>query len=358
MRRFATGVIASLAFCCATTHGAPASAQSGAVAAMERLGITLPATVSENAAVRAPLDELAREACDRQAIASLGAALRKTGYRRQGAVALVKFSDLCKGDPPSLRTAINILLDLSDYAETVRVATELIKLEPLGDNGFFLRAVGHERGGDFKKAIDDYATALELFPNKQTISSIGYTGLARSHEKLGQFCDAALAIEAWVAANPTRNDTANAQAMIAGNVSKGKCASGDKMDDVFPVSRQGNVVMIDVTVNGSKGRFILDTGATWVSMTRSFAGKAKVDIEEDSTMKLHTANGITDGKRGKAKLIQLKTVKASDVPLVVQADAKGTYGPGIDGLLGMSFLSRFNVTIAKDHIRIASRASR
>jgi predicted aspartyl protease len=56
--------------------------------------------------------------------------------------------------------------------------------------------------------------------------------------------------------------------------------------------------------------------------------------------------------------VQLKTVKASDVPLIVQKDQKGNYGEGIDGLLGMSFLSRFNVTITRDKIRVQSRSGR
>ena len=323
-----------------------------------RLGIVLPAGVAEQAEIKKPLDELGREACDREAIANLGAALKKAGYRRQAAVGLATFSEACSGDAKSLRTSSNILLDLSDYKESARIAGELIKLEPLADNGYFLRAVAHERGGNFKGAIDDYATALELYADNRTISSTGYLGLARSQEKLGQHCDAAFTIESWVAINPARNETTQARTMIAGNLAKGKCASAGKMEDTFPVSREGNVVVIAATVNGIKGRFVLDTGATWVSIRRSFADKAKVEIEEGSALKLHTAGGISDGRRGRARTVQLKTVKAADVPVIVQTDDKGAYGDGIDGLLGMSFLSRFNVATSRDRIRISSRTGR
>jgi clan AA aspartic protease (TIGR02281 family) len=325
---------------------------------LTRLGMSLPRNVAETAAVRAPLEELDREPCDRQAAVTLGQALRRSGYRREGAKGLVAFSEHCKGDAPSLRTAVNIYLDISDYKEMARIAGELIKLEPLQDNGYFLRAVAQERGGDYKRAIDEYTTALELFANKANISNASYMGLARSHDKLGNFCDSALAIEAWVAANPARNDTSQARTMIADYVSKGKCHSTDKMDDTFPVQRRGNVVLMDATINGVKGRFIFDTGATYVSVKRSFATKAKIEIDEDSIVKLSTANGITEGKRGRAKTVQLKTVRSSDVPLVVQNDQKGTYGDDIDGLLGMSFLSRFNVAISRDTVRITSRQGR
>jgi len=43
------------------------------------------------------------------------------------------------------------------------------------------------------------------------------------------------------------------------------------------------------------------------------------------------------------------------VPIVVQDDAKGSYGEGVDGLLGMSFLSRFKVTVDARAVRISGR---
>jgi hypothetical protein len=44
-----------------------------------------------------------------------------------------------------------------------------------------------------------------------------------------------------------------------------------------------------------------------------------------------------------------------NVPIVVQADAKGAYGEGIDGLLGMSILSRFKLTMDSRAVRISAR---
>lgn len=358
MRQFPIAIALALLFLC---HSAiaqsptPRFSADGLTATMERLGVTVPRAVAEQPSVRAPLEELGREPCDRTAIINLGTALRKTGYRREGAVALVKASSLCNGHTDALRLAINIYLDISEYAATANTATELIALEPLGDNGYFLRAVGHERGGQFKKAADDYTSAIALFADKQRIASVGYVGLARSYDKLGQFCDAAFAIESFIAANPARNDTAPTRTLINDYSAKGSCANTDKMDDTFPAGQAGNVVVMAVTVNGVKGRFIFDTGASFVALKRSFAEKAKVEIDESSAVKLSTANGIADGVRGRAKSIQLKTVKASDVQLVIQKDAKGTYGDDIDGLLGMSFLGRFNLAISKDKIRVSSR---
>ena len=326
------------------------------VATLERLSLNIPMNVYGRDPIRRHLGELARESCDQQAIADLGKALENAGYRREAVTALVSFSKSCGGHTRSLRTAANILLTLSDYETTVTIASKLIDLEPFHDNGYYLRAVAHERGGSPQKAIDDYTTAIELFGNKQNIASVSYHGIARGYEKLGQLCDAAAAIEAWVSINPARNDTSQTRAIIATYLSKAECgAATATREEVFAVSRPNNIVKLPVSINGVRGFFILDTGATFVSLKHTFAQKAKVKIDPDSAIRLYTANGTTTGKRGRAEVIQLRSLEAKDVPIVVQDDAKGTYGEGVDGLLGMSFLSRFKLTIDAQTLKLSAR---
>jgi hypothetical protein len=72
--------------------------------------------------------------------------MRANGVRAANAT---RFSQTCGGHAASLRAAVNILLKLSDYAKAVTVATDLIKLEPFNDNGFFLRS-GSARSGWLK----------------------------------------------------------------------------------------------------------------------------------------------------------------------------------------------------------------
>jgi hypothetical protein len=44
--------------------------------------------------------------------------------------------------------------------------------------------------------------------------------------------------------------------------------------------------------------------------------------------------------------------------VVVQADGKGLYGENVDGLLGMSFLSRFNVEIDGKTVKVKKGGAR
>jgi aspartyl protease family protein len=327
-------------------------------AAMERLAISVPMSIAGRDPVRRHLGELSREKCDQRAIADLGEALDKAGYRREAATAHIRFSNTCGGHTPSLRSAVNILLKLSDYPTAIRIASGLISLEPFNDNGYYLRALAYDRSGSAKQAIDDYITAIELFGNKERISSVGYLGLSRSYEKLGQFCDAITAIESWVALNPTRNDTSQSRAMIADYMKKGNCQAAVGKEETFAVSQPHNLVKLVASVNGVRGNFVLDTGATFVSLKNAFAQKAKVEIDGESALRLNTANGVGEGKRGRAESIQVRSLRAENVAIVVQDDAKGTYGAGIDGLLGMSFLTRFKLTIDAHTVKISSRGQR
>ena len=304
--------------------------------------------------VKKSLEDLSREPCNQQAILALGLALDKIGRTREAASAQVSFSGACGGYPQSLKAAANMLMSLSDYPAAATVASELIKLNPLDGSSFYLRAGAYDRGGSTKKAIDDYLAAIELFGNKANFPSDGYLAIARNYENLGQFCDARSILETWVALNPARNDSGRMQAMIADYAARGKCdAANSHSEEVFRIPPNSNIIRLPVVINGVRGTFMMDTGATFVSMNGAFAAKAKVQIDQDSNLKMHTANGVVDGKRGRAAMIQLRSLQARDVVVAIHNNL--ALAEGVDGLLGLSFLSRFKVSIDAQTVRIANR---
>lgn len=347
-------MVAVLSAICASAQSPPRSDDVQPV--LDRLSIDLPPEIAGHQAVRRILETLGREKCDEKAIGELGDALDKLGHRREAASAHISFSEGCGGKVVSLRRAANILLGLNDHVAVITVADDIIRLEPFQDNGYFLRAVGRDRKGEARGAIDDYLTAIELFADKPKISSISYVSMARNYAKLGQFCNAASAVNSWASINPARNDNSQVRSMIAEYTTKGNCNAGTTAgkEEVFPRSGS-NTVKLQVTVNGVTGTFILDTGATFVSMRQSFAQKAKVAFDTSSSVQMYTANGIAKAHRGRAETIRLRSLGAKDVAVVVQADDKGTYGSGVDGLLGMSFLSHFKMTMDNQSVRISKR---
>lgn len=98
-----------------------------------------------------------------------------------------------------------------------------------------------------------------------------------------------------------------------------------------------------VTVNGTaSGQFIVDTGATSVAVSTRFARQLGLDLRGAPTVKVMTAAGPETALRTRVKRLELAGAVAEDVEILVMSDPAG---PGADGLLGLSFLSRFHMSL-------------
>ena len=338
-------------------HISPYAAAEALQPVLDRLGISLPDQVSNRGPIASRLDQLRREPCDQTAIFDLEKELEDAGYRREAATALVSFSDHCGGNTGTLRRAANILLKLTDYAGMISITTKIIELLPYNDNGYYLRARAYDGIKDYKHAIADYVTGIELFGDKDRISSNSYIRLSDVHAALGQFCEAMRPVEAWVAINPASNDNSQTRAILATLAQKGNCSiETSGRGETIALSGAGKTINVAVQVNGTRGRFLLDTGATFVLLRRTFAASARVHVQDDDRIQLHTANGIGRAMLGRADAVKLGTIEARNVAVAVQSDNDAAYGQGIDGLLGMSVLSRFDVRIDEHAVTIRPRA--
>jgi clan AA aspartic protease (TIGR02281 family) len=326
------------------------------IEAMEQLGIELPADILRRPAISRELQALAREKCDREAIIALADALENETYRREAAEGLVSFSADCSGHEGAMRRAINLFLDLSDYGRAIEAADELVAMEPNNDNGYFLRGVAHERADQCEKAVADYSSAIELFADKDKISSIGYESISRCYEQMGQFCDAATAIESWVALDPDGHDNDQTRTILRRLNSKGKCAKETTAVKEERFRRRDNdVIKVEAEINGAKGTFIVDTGASFVAIKKAFATKAGVKLANGQQIKINTANGVVDGYLTRAGAVKLRSLESKRVQVVVQLDEHDDFGDGVDGLIGMSFLSRFDIALDSKNLRIQPR---
>lgn len=88
------------------------------------------------------------------------------------------------------------------------------------------------------------------------------------------------------------------------------------------------------SVNGAVTRFMVDTGATYVSLSGAEARRLGIDYQKGERGMMSTANGAVPAYR-----ITLNTVKIGDVS-VNQVQASVHEAPMEITLLGMSFLNR------------------
>jgi clan AA aspartic protease (TIGR02281 family) len=324
----------------------------------QRVG-ALPVQAARDPFVWLRLQELKREPCDQKSIEDLAMALDKLGYRRQAAEGLYKFVLNCGAPVTALNRSTNIYLKLTDYPKAVEVADEYVRRAPSDRNAHYLRGVALDGAGDYKRALADYSDTIELFgSDKKSISSRVFLQMAKAYAALKQFCEATAPINQWVALDPATRDTSQTQKIIADYEQQGNCISSTAPQKVsLPLPAKKGVITVKAEINGIRGLFILDTGATYVAVKSAFADRAKIPEDGTSEITLNTANGPVKAKLTQANKVALGKLEAVNVPVAVQNDEK-VYGAGIDGLLGMSFLSRFEIQMAGGTIEIRTRQPR
>jgi clan AA aspartic protease (TIGR02281 family) len=107
---------------------------------------------------------------------------------------------------------------------------------------------------------------------------------------------------------------------------------------------QGNHIIVKVSINGKTPvLLLLDTGASTVTLSRRLASRLGINWRDGVCLKATLANGETvAGYSVLLRSVAVGEFRAANVRAVVLEKPPA---PGIDGLLGMSYLQRFVLNI-------------
>ncbi|MBI5015827.1 MAG: retroviral-like aspartic protease family protein [Deltaproteobacteria bacterium] len=123
-------------------------------------------------------------------------------------------------------------------------------------------------------------------------------------------------------------------------------ATASAATDEVPLMRTGHgrALVVEASVNGRfTGRFLLDTGATLCVVSKDTARRAMIKGRAGgSKIHLTTPAGVIEATLAEAYRIEVGSASARDVEVAV-VDEDPT--PGLDGLLGLSFLNRFSYSV-------------
>lgn len=118
---------------------------------------------------------------------------------------------------------------------------------------------------------------------------------------------------------------------------------------VLTADLQGHFVT-DGQVNGRSIRFVVDTGATLISLPAGEASRISIDYAKGQKVSMRTANGYTTGYLVKLDTVSIGSVTIHGVDAVV-LEGSGLAHP----LLGMSFLNRMNMKREGDIMTLTRR---
>ena len=200
------------------------------------------------------------------------------------------------------------------------------------------------RAGKTAYALGDYAAAERLF--SQASAQAPKDPLLHYHRavsltRLHRWVEAAEAYETVLRLDPPPELAA---------------AAREGLHAVTPLTRKrpepdGSVITLgrtlggwvtDVVLNGTqRARFLVDTGASVCVISPELAETLGNGAGSDGpSVTLQTLSGRTTGPLVTIPSLRVGDAEARDVRAVVHAP-----GPGIDGILGNSFLSRYTVTL-------------
>lgn len=322
----------------------------------EIFGISdLPISASQDPTLTKIAKSALLEPCDWILVSTFSKELVKANQRRNAAKLYEYYDGECARANNATWQAANIYEQIGDFAGALRAIERFIKDTAENPDGYYLRARANDQIGNAQKAISDYLTTIALINDPSKTGYGVFRNLARAYEAEGSYCEAAAALMSWAAAN-NQHENSQVQYLIETISKKGSClnnfASGE---DTFRYSANSDgVIYTDVLINGKKGRFIVDTGAALVSISSSFAKRLSLTASSDSEIKLSTANGLTTGYRITLDNVAVGEVTASAVQGVLMQNEKA-FPENLDGLLGRSFLARFDVSFGQGRWSLKSR---
>jgi clan AA aspartic protease (TIGR02281 family) len=305
------------------------------------------------AQVSSDLALLQKEHCDQPAMTRLSEELEKLDHTRDAAHALLAFGKRCGNKNGYIYQAGSLLYGLSDYKESAEIADYLVKEWPEILQFHFLKAQVLTDTGAYNKAIPEYAETIDLAPDRKTLTQEVFLGMARAYAKLGSSCKAGSVIQMWISIDPAKRDTPGAAKLLSDYLGHEHCnADYATGSDTFPRSGR-TLILLKAAINGLDGRFIVDTGASFVTLTGAFARKVGFLQDGSDVVRLQTANGTKTAALGTADVIKVGRVTAADVAVASLSDEeRGAFGAGVDGVLGMSFLARFTITFSANAISL------
>jgi clan AA aspartic protease (TIGR02281 family) len=194
--------------------------------------------------------------------------------------------------------------------------------------------------GDYADAERLFASAIQHQPREPLLHYHHAVALTQ----LGRWREASRAFETVLDLNPPADIAAASRRALrdlAPLLHIRRAAPPETVS--VPLERRGGVWFADVTINEARtARFMVDTGASLCAISPELADSLGIRPEPDApVIELQTANGRTSGRLVRIASIRVGEAEVINVPGVMVDSAN----LGNAGILGMSFLSGYVVTI-------------
>jgi len=287
-----------------------------------------------------------KEPCNRALINDMAGKLSRANHFSSVLTLYNSRVALCGECKDLLPTVYDAHMGLMQYQEALDAADILVADHPGDPSARGWRSRAREKTGDILGAYEDMLMALSLFSDPARVHAQVFYDTAKLAAKAGFLCEAANILRDFVAFDARKRRTQQMDTLMKDWEKKGACAkvSGNGNAKVRYSTRNA-AILVPVEVNGVQARMIVDTGATMTLLTQGFAKRAGVETVRKLGSVVTTANGRTWVNGGLAETMTLGGASLKRVPLHVHSAQGASLGEDVDGLLGLSFLGNFKMSL-------------
>lgn len=202
-------------------------------------------------------------------------------------------------------------------------------------------AAAYERR-DYVEALRLWSQAVSLQPAEARFHYLRGQALA----SLGMRTSAADAFQVSLLLEPSSDVARDAMAGLAGLAS----VTAPDGEVLIGLEQGVGVWIVPIVINGvHQGRFLLDTGSSVVVVSPAFAASIPL-ADGREAIELQTLGGRTRGPASTVASLKVGTAELQDLPVVIHDP-----GPGLDGILGNTFLSHYRITVDADRRQLTLR---
>jgi Flp pilus assembly protein TadD len=279
-------------------------------------------------------EELARQPCDKTKGRELAQALFEARDLKGTIQAGDDFIAKCGKSTALRQLTYTAHVQLQEFELAAKDVSELIAGAPDNANYFVWRGMAYEASSALDKAAADFRQAFFLKPGETQVANL----LATVDARRGRHCQARLTVQENLLVGTVPAPGSKMEERLTELVSAGRCGTdGQGRAEVsFPAKGPREV---EVTVGGKeRGRFLIDGDSVRVVLSKAFADRLGLQVEGAPTFRLQASHDILTVRLVKVPEIALQGAKATNVEVAVT----DTLPDGVDGLLGLSFLARFD----------------
>ena len=191
---------------------------------------------------------------------------------------------------------------------------------------------------DWNEAARQWSHAVALRPDNAYFNYMRAASLAR----LGHRHAAADALQMTLLLRPEEHLARQIRSELASLSNPGDTSSTG--ESVVPLESQRGVWVVPVLVNGHhRGRFLFDTGASVVVLSPAFAAKVGATPRPEETLELDTIAGRTRGAWATVSSLKVGETEVRNAAVIVHPP-----GEDLDGILGNTFLNRWDLALDPD----------